>query len=103
MGPWEPLKRDEQGVKDWTKKRLKTSINNPQDLVAIKCLQGDKSDNLPPGTPPDLIDLLNIRPRHSVFNTSLVGDILRIDLKNSPKSDPILLKKAKEVLAYYVN
>jgi len=75
-GPWEPLIRDPITSLDWVKKRLKVSLDHVQDIVAVKCIQGDKSDNLPPGTKPEIIDLMNppeeFRLLHSqVFNKTL--------------------------------
>jgi len=61
-GPWEPLIRDIPGSLEWIKKRLKVSLDHPQDIVPIKCIHGDSSDNLPPGTKPFLIDLMNPHP-----------------------------------------
>lgn len=66
-GPWEPIIRDTVTSLDWIKKRLKVSLQHPQDIVPIKCIQGDKSDNLPPGTLPYLIDLANPPSEYNLF------------------------------------
>ena len=78
-GPWEPLIRDAVGCKVWAKKRLKVDIGHPQDIVAVKCIQGDRSDNLPPNTKPYLIDLLNPHPRwRPLSNPPIVSKIMSI-------------------------
>ena len=55
---YEPRFRDYQGTVDYWLKRHKREILGPREIVEIKAAEGDKSDNLPPGTDPGLIDLL---------------------------------------------
>lgn len=45
-------------VNEWAVKRLGTVLSKPSDIWAVKAEQGDKSDNLPKGTPVSLISLL---------------------------------------------
>lgn len=59
-GPWEPRVRGPQEAIVWAKKRLKVDLQSPEQIVDTKMRQGDKSDNLPPGSPRYLIDLMNI-------------------------------------------
>lgn len=40
-------------------RRHKTPITSPRDIVSFKAKNGDRSDNLKPGSNPGLIDLLN--------------------------------------------
>jgi 5'-3' exonuclease len=59
-GPWEPRVRGYLEAIGWAKKRLKVNIQSPEQIVDTKMVQGDKSDNLPKGSPRYLIDLMNI-------------------------------------------
>lgn len=65
-GPWEPRIRKRSEVLQWVKKRLKVDIERTEQIVDVKMEQGDKSDNLYPGTPRYLIDLYNpyIKPMY---------------------------------------
>lgn len=67
-GPWTPLIRGHEEAILWTKKRLKADITHPQQIVDVKMRQGDKSDNLPPGSPRYLIDLINLHPEWMLWN-----------------------------------
>lgn len=42
----------------WAKKRLNSVIDTPRQIWDVKQLKGDKSDNLPGGSPLEVIDLL---------------------------------------------
>lgn len=99
-GPWEPKVRTMRNYNVWCKKRLKTELSQPQDIVAIKSIQGDKSDNLPPGTPPYFIDLLNTHPDHNILNSQIHRDYI-FNIPNMPKNSKETLMKAKQELAYY--
>jgi hypothetical protein len=61
-GPWEPRIRGPQEAIAWAAKRLKVTIQSPEEIVDTKMAQGDKSDNLPKGTKRKFIDLMNIDP-----------------------------------------
>lgn len=50
--------RDEQRTLSYWERRHKVTITSPRDIVTQKMVKGDKSDNLPPGSPQGLIDLL---------------------------------------------
>jgi 5'-3' exonuclease len=97
-GPWIPRLRGVEETKEWAKKRLKFDIRHPQDIVAIKSMKGDKSDNLPPGTKPYFIDLINTHKDHSlVSDPSFVSEVMS-KLKHSPseedrRKDLIVAKK----------
>lgn len=56
---WLPKIRGNKEAIEWAKKRLRVSINKAHDIARIKSIQGDKSDNLPPNSPLEVIDLLN--------------------------------------------
>lgn len=67
-GPWEPRVRGVSEACEWAKKRLKVTISHPESIVDVKMVQGDKSDNLPPGSPRYMIDLMNQHPEHHLRN-----------------------------------
>jgi hypothetical protein len=50
---------DNAGVILHTKHRLKVDISHPRELAFAKALKGDMGDNLPPGSPVYLFDLVN--------------------------------------------
>lgn len=63
---WGALVRGHAEALTWiNKKILKRTIkamggvSHPQDIVKMKVLEGDKSDNLVPGSPREVIDLMN--------------------------------------------
>lgn len=61
-GPWQPrLRGPKEAVTWWNKKREHRNhqIDSHLSIVSGKCVLGDKSDNLPPGTDRHLIDLTN--------------------------------------------
>ncbi len=51
--------RNEAVIKEWFLDRQNIELENVRDIVKVKSEDGDKSDNLPPGSPPEVIDLLN--------------------------------------------
>lgn len=65
-GGYAPRKRTPKEAIEWTKRRLKVDITEPSEIALIKAIQGDKSDNLPPNTPLDLIDLRNPYYAHNL-------------------------------------
>lgn len=44
-------------INGWSLRRLGTSLSCPSDIWRVKTQQGDKSDNLPPGSPIETFDL----------------------------------------------
>lgn len=100
-GPWEPILRGAPETIEWTKKRLKRDISHPQEIVAIKSIQGDKSDNLPPGCDPYLIDLvnppagynLNNHPISHLMKQSLIDEKVTVDFNKAEKAHKLYLKK----------
>jgi len=72
-GPWLPRIRGEQEVVDQIVKRsLKRTLRKmgpikyASQIVEQKSIEGDKSDNLPPGSPRWAIDLLIMHPEHGL-------------------------------------
>jgi 5'-3' exonuclease len=99
-GPWEPLIRGPREAKAWAKKRLKVDLEHPQDIVPIKCIKGDKSDNLPPGTKPFFIDLFNPHQSHRLLAKEQFVDQL-FSLLEAPLNNPEMLLGAQKVLTRY--
>lgn len=100
-GPWEPIVRGVPETIQWTKKRLKKDITHPQEIVAVKAIQGDKSDNLPPGCDPSLIDLvnppkgynLNDHPVAYQMRQSLMDETVTVDFNKAEGANKLYLKK----------
>ena len=63
-GPWAPRVRGHFEACEWALKRLKVNISHPGQIVDTKMIQGDKSDNLPKGTPRHMIDLMVGHPKY---------------------------------------
>ena len=61
MHGWFPRIRDTESsaFDSWSMRRLKRTFDEPRQLWDYKAKVGDKSDNLPSGTPLEVIDLLN--------------------------------------------
>lgn len=85
-GPWEPRIRREKEAVQWSHRRISKLVRQPQDIVALKCIQGDKSDNLPPNTPPFLIDLINTPQQHRLTAIPEVAQKI-LDTINNPVPD----------------
>lgn len=79
----EPRLRNEREALDYWEWREKVRLNSVRDIVAHKARHGDKADNLPPGSKPDLIDLLN--PRVAVPNE------VEVEIANLLSREPVLL------------
>lgn len=56
-GPWEPLYRDVEGVREHWLRRYKHLIASPKEIADYKAQHGDPSDNLPAGTDLGVISL----------------------------------------------
>lgn len=50
---------DLESLNSWSMKRLKTTLDYPSQIWEVKANKGDRSDNLPPGSPIEVIDLLH--------------------------------------------
>jgi hypothetical protein len=64
-------------INQWCLRRIKTTIETPRDLWKIKASQGDKSDNLPPGSPLEVIDLLSPPEGHRLWENTQVSGVIR--------------------------
>lgn len=56
---WTPRLRGKPEAIEYVDRRLKRTIKEPREIWDVKVLDGDKSDNLIPGSPLEVIDLLN--------------------------------------------
>lgn len=54
-------------VNTWANRVLKATLGHPRDIWEHKAQFGDSSDNLPPGSPIGVIDLLNPVPEYDLF------------------------------------
>lgn len=61
---------DNEGVIHHTQLRLNVSINHPRELAFAKSLMGDMGDNLPPGSPLYLFDLIEPPAQWKLENKS---------------------------------
>lgn len=50
------------------KDHFKTALETPEDIIEMKCLIGDDSDALPPGSPREVIDLRNPPAQFDLVN-----------------------------------
>lgn len=67
LGPYLPGVRGKVEAIEWTKKRLKRDIQHPREIVDVKMSQGDKSDNLPKGSPRYMIDLMGMPAKYDPY------------------------------------
>ena len=75
-GPWEPRVRGHAEALAWAFKRLKVTIKHPTQIVDTKMKQGDKSDNLPKGTPRHMIDLMVGHPKYHLKNNPIWPELV---------------------------
>jgi hypothetical protein len=69
LAHYEPRMRNLANYKVWTdKKKFKTKITKPADIWRCKQIEGDRSDNLIPGSPMEVIDLLNPPKEYNLLN-----------------------------------
>lgn len=54
-------------INGWAMRRLGTELSCPRDIWRVKTIQGDKSDNLPPGSPIEVIDLTEPPMEHRLW------------------------------------
>jgi hypothetical protein len=57
-------------ISEWSQRRLKAKFERPRELWDYKAKYGDKSDNLPPGSPIEVIDLLNPPLEFNLLNNA---------------------------------
>lgn len=77
MHGWHPrVRANLAAVNVWSIKRLKKSFARPKDIWTYKAAYGDKSDNLPKNTPPEVIDLLNPPEEHKLWTKQPMQGII---------------------------
>ena len=59
MPAWKSRLRNEDVMKQWLAERQNMFLNEMSEIVNYKVEKGDKSDNLVPGSPQEVIDLLH--------------------------------------------
>jgi hypothetical protein len=85
----EPRIRGEKEAIIYIKNRLKSTVKSAQEIVDVKMLKGDRSDNLPPNSPRWAIDLMNPPVKYNLKNHPVYSKIVgaMFDTKDSIKSD----------------
>jgi 5'-3' exonuclease len=68
-----------------TELKLKVKINHPREIFRAKHEQGELSDNLPPGSPLEYIDLSEAHPKYQIEKLSQYPDLVK-DC-NNPQSN----------------
>lgn len=90
---WHPRVRGSmEQINEWSRRRLKTSLEKPSDIWRVKAEQGDVSDNLPAGSPIEVIDLLNPPEEHRLWETPLSKLLTRMLLEPQPLNTRVLTK-----------
>ena len=54
-------------INEWSKRRLGVTLDQPSDIWTVKTTQGDASDNLPPGSPLEVISLIEPPQQHRLW------------------------------------
>jgi hypothetical protein len=82
----------------WLRKKLGTEVSEPREIWDLKNEQGDASDNLPPGSPLGVIDLLNPLPGFDLYGSEFHRDKV-LPCFDGPMSKPELGERARKFLA----
>jgi len=94
---YEPrVRHSEESINGWATRRLKTALTHPSQLWDVKSTQGDKSDNLPAGSPLDVISLLEPPDQYKLWLNSDFQTRLSLVFDNPTR--PIPAAKAIEYL-----
>lgn len=83
---------------EWSKRRLGISVSEPREIWDVKVLKGDKSDNLPIGSPIEVIDLLQPPVDHRIWEVQPIKGLVGSLLANPRKPTLPDVTKAKEYL-----
>lgn len=85
-------------VNSWAERRLGKTLLEPSDIWAVKAVQGDKSDNLPPGSPIEVIDLFNPPEEHKLWNNAHVWSQVYQMLDQPQQASSYRVKDAQNFL-----
>jgi 5'-3' exonuclease len=86
---WQPrLRNNLESINRWALKRHSILLEKPSDLWVFKSDVGDKADNLPAGTPIEMIDLFNPPARYDIASNTEFMDKLYETLKPRPLTVP---------------
>lgn len=100
-GPWTPLLRGVKETVAYAKKSqtlAKSTIKHPEEIVGIKVKYGDKADNIPPGSPRFLIDLINVPAKYNLRNQAIWPSVLSAITKDKPCMSEKHYNKAKSFI-----
>lgn len=81
----EPRIRKPLEVTEYVKRRLGATISSPRDIASVKSTQGDRSDNLLPGSPIEVIDLLSPPREYRLIDTNT--GLLMANILGSPRAN----------------
>lgn len=85
---WSPRVRTMANYNSWCFRRLGEGFELPSGIWAYKAIWGDKSDNLPPGSPIEVIDLLQPPLEHDLMNRPAIVSQASQLLEREPLSLP---------------
>ncbi len=87
---YEPrIRHTMEHINEWSLRRLGTNLTCPSDIWKVKTIKGDSSDNLPPGSPIEVIDLTTPPVQHRLWLDREKAPLLRTLLKSEPNQvDP---------------
>ena len=91
---WTPRIRTEEGVREHTLRRMGVQIEKPPEMWEAKTTQGDKSDNLPPGSPIEVISLLSPPPEFDLLNHNISPYLKEVANNPNPNNSVTHLHKA---------
>jgi len=85
-------------INKWVGQKFRIKLEHPRDLWEYKAQKGDKSDNLPAGSPIEVIDLLKPPSQFDLYKTHKKEGKSLLKSKSTAYPSP---KKALDYLAQY--
>lgn len=90
IGPWAPRLRDSlDSIREWSKSKISIDINHPKDIWYAKSVLGDQSDGLPPGTPLNLISLLEPLEGYRLWEHPSVLRLAKRAIERATQVEPL--------------
>lgn len=80
---WKHRLRNEEIIKEWFLEKQKIDLENVRQIVEYKHLEGDTADNLAPGSPPGVIDLLYPSLELKKKDFKAINKVLKTPIANS--------------------